>query len=104
MGVRDTSKETYQDILASGLVTGQHKLILDFLIENHPIEFTNREIAISLNMEPSTVSARRNELMEAGVMEESGKKKCSVSNRKAYTWKLTPKTIQTLNIKGVLLL
>ena len=47
---------------------------------------TNREIAFILGMEPSTVSARRNELMKKGLVKMGKARKCRISDVTAYTW------------------
>jgi DNA-binding Lrp family transcriptional regulator len=64
----------------------QQEVILDFFAR-FP-DSTNRECAKALGMEPSTVSARRNELMKVGVIKETGKKRlCSITGVKVKTWR-----------------
>jgi len=50
--------------------------------------YTNREIAQCLGMEPSTVSARRNELLDQGVITRRKARKCSITGVTAYTWEV----------------
>ena len=51
-----------------------------------PHPYTNREIAQCLGIEPSTVSARRNELIEKGYIKMGPARKCSITGVTAYTW------------------
>jgi hypothetical protein len=55
---------------------------------------TNREIMVSLNIgdgrhwSPADVSARRNDLINAGLVEPTDTIKCTYTNRTVHTWKI----------------
>jgi len=52
---------------------------------------TDREIAKYLGFsDPNNVRPRRFELMEAGLIIETSKRKCSISGRTALTWAVSP--------------
>jgi len=86
--VRDTSIEAYLDLRDSGRAeTQKDKILMLFRFSREPM--TNREMAFALGMEPSTVSARRNELIEEGKMKMAGKRKCKITGITAYTWTVT---------------
>lgn len=65
--------------------------VYDNILENNTMNLypTDREIAKELGYsDPNKVRPRRYELMEAGIITEAGKRKCSVSKRTALTWKV----------------
>jgi len=88
MTVQSTSLEAYLRIQEEGIPDTQREMIMMlFRFSNEPM--TNREIAKALGMEPSTVSARRNELITDGKLHKAGKRKCRESDYTAYTWEAT---------------
>lgn len=86
--IRDTSLEAYIDHLESGKAELQKNKILLFLMRAHK-PATNREIAHQVEIEPSTVSARRNELLDENLIKEAGKRKDKHTGIRAYTWRIT---------------
>ena len=85
MTVQPTSIDAYLRIQEEGIPDTQQDMILMlFRFSKEPM--TNREMAAALGMEPSTVSARRNELVNKGLMKRAGKRKCTESRFTAYTW------------------
>ena len=82
---QETSRDAYQLLQDSGRADSQRDRIMIVLrFAEKPL--TNREIAKCLGMEPSTVSARRNELMTAHKVRSVGKRRCSVSKIMALVW------------------
>ena len=85
--VQPTSLEAYLRIQDEGIPDTQQDMILMlFRFSKEPM--TNREIANALGLEPSTVSARRNELIDHGLMRQAGKRRCRVSGFTALTWRV----------------
>ena len=86
--MRETSLEAYGELPQLGNMQRQ---VLDAIIgRNLSNEYpTDWEIVKDLKMsDPNRVRPRRNELMEAGVVVEVGKKVCPVTGIKALTWKI----------------
>lgn len=85
MTVQPTSRNAYQLHQESGKAgTQRNKIMIVLRFAKHP--YTNREIAQCLGLEPSTVSARRNELLEAGLIKMGKARKDSITGITAYTW------------------
>lgn len=81
--VRFTSALAYGQVKNLGEM---QRLVYD-CIANNPC-LTDREIAQKLCLkDPNAVRLRRFELMEAGLIQESPKRICTVSGRLALTWK-----------------
>ena len=85
MSVQQTSKDAYTLLKDSGRADSQRDRIM-IVLRFAAFPMTNREIAKCLGMEPSTVSARRNELMDARKIRSVGKRKCKVSKITALVW------------------
>jgi DNA-binding IclR family transcriptional regulator len=79
MSVRDTSKETYQDIAASGLIGQQAQSILDAM--DRDVDYSLQEISAKTGIPINAVSGRCNELKKAYYLEETDKRKCSITKR-----------------------
>ena len=47
---------------------------------------TDKEISIGTNLNINCVTGRRNELFEYGIVEENGKRECSITKRTVYQW------------------
>jgi len=99
MSVRDTSVNTYREIIGERTVAKTQRQVLRLIAERPG--FTDREIAEMLGYkDPNNVRPRRKELLDAGLILESGKRRCGKSGRVAYTWKinylfrLTPEKIK----------
>ena len=80
-----TSRNAYELHKESGKAGSQREKIMIILRYNREA-MTNREIAFILGMEPSTVSARRNELIKEGLVKRGKARKCRISDITAYTW------------------
>jgi len=84
--VQPTSINAYLQIQEEGIPDTQQEMIM-MLFRYNKEPMTNREIAVALGMEPSTASARRNELVKKGWLRQAGKRKCRESpNFTSLTW------------------
>lgn len=93
--VKDTSKDCYKNVVKY-TKNKDYKIILDFLY-THKEGFTNRELAQHTKIITSTMSARINELLEAGYIERINKRKCRITNITAYEVSLTKEGIKYCN-------
>jgi len=86
--VRDTSIEAY-NTLSSFLLGERQRKVYEAIKElnEHGIYPTDREIQQHLGwQEPNMVRPRRKELEDMGLIIAVGKRKCTVTGKKAYTW------------------
>lgn len=72
--VAQTSVRAFHALQDSGLAAGQRKTILGF-VERHGGDWSIGEIAHSLGIQKSTISARLRELLDAGDLVERPKRK-----------------------------
>jgi predicted HTH transcriptional regulator len=79
MSVRETSKEVYKDIKASGTINKQSQVILNAMKRNK--DYSLQELSKSTEIGINAISGRCNELKKAGLLEENTKRKCSLTNR-----------------------
>lgn len=63
-------------------------------LRNHPSGATDEQMAIDLSMKQSTQRPRRIELVEAGIVKDSGRKSRTSSKRLAVVWVYAFKTPQ----------
>jgi len=73
--VRETSIRAFHDHSRSGAAAGQREKILNLLEMNPRLDWSIGEIAYAMGMEKSTVSARINELLAVGELEERPRRK-----------------------------
>jgi len=85
MTVQSTSLGAYFRLQQTGIPDTQRDMIL-LLLRYAEEPMTNREIAAALGLEPSTASARRNELMKRGLIRLAGRRRCSISGYTALTY------------------
>jgi len=83
--VQATSRNAYELHKESGKAGSQREKVMIVLKYNGE-PMTNREIAFILGMEPSTVSARRNELINKGLVKKGKPRLCRISEITANTW------------------
>ena len=84
---------TYNDLIRSGTINDMQKEVLDGFLAT-PLS-TDNEISEFHKIKINVVTARRYELVEAGVMIDHGKRRCSFSGRFAHIWRVrTIKEIQ----------
>lgn len=86
MSVRETSIETYYELEYEGILGEKQLQVWETIRKlGGP---TDKEVGVHIQYPASSVSARRNELVEFGVVEEAGKKVCSISGRRALSWRV----------------
>jgi len=87
MVVRDTSIKTYYEIIEEGLL-GERQVEVYELLYQKP-DLTDREITAELHQsDPNYARPRRKELLDMGLIESSGKRKCSITHREVYQWRV----------------
>ena len=88
--IQDTSRISYGQIKENGLGEKQ-RIVYDQIKKSSSIGLyqTDREIAQALGFrDPNKVRPRRFELVAMGLVEEAGKKICSISGRLSISWKI----------------
>ena len=88
--MRTTSLKAYGEIPHLGEMQQKvFNIIVECSMEGHYP--TDRELAKYLGFsDPNNVRPRRHELMEAGLIIEESKRKCTISGRTALTWAVSP--------------
>ncbi|WP_020613246.1 hypothetical protein [Sediminispirochaeta bajacaliforniensis] len=80
-----TSVESYHEILET---LGERQHLVYELIRRYP-EHTDRELAqLAGAGDPNQIRPRRTELLDKGVITESGKRRCEVTGKLAKTWRI----------------
>ena len=82
--VRDTSIATYRNIIDEGIVGEKQIVVLEFL-ERNP-NSTDKETSVRTGLNINCVTGRRNELVDYGIVEYNGKRKCTITHRTVYQW------------------
>jgi len=85
--VQQTSKQAYQDTVSSFEDT-QIDRIWVLMRKNASVTWSISEVAYSLSMEKSTISARMNAMKKTGKLEFAGKRKSRITNVLVETWRL----------------
>jgi hypothetical protein len=80
----DTSKASAADIESKAKTLRAE--VLGFIRISGRYGATDEELQIALNMNPNTERPRRVELVERGLVVDSGKKRKTKSNRQAVVW------------------
>ena len=84
--VRDTSLDAYHDPVNREKL-GRCQVIVLECLEKYP-DSTDREISWKTGLAINNVTGRRNELVDLGLVEENGKRVCSISGRTVYQWRI----------------
>ena len=101
MTVQDTSIKTYHEIISEGLLGDRQVEVYELLAKNVPL--TDMEITQKLGKkDPNYVRPRRKELVDMGIVEDAGKRKCSITNRDAYQWQIVEKAAFKKLVKKLL--
>ena len=93
--VQETSFLSYEQVRASTMA-GDKRMVFEAIKENTKknMPMTDYELSIHLGFEnPNKIRPRRKELEKDGLVEEAEKRLCSISKKKAITWK----TVSTLD-------
>ena len=85
--VQETSKVAYRDPVSSFEDT-QIDSIWVLMRKNTSVTWSISEVAYSLHMEKSTVSARMNMMKKLKKLEFAGKRKSRITNVLVETWRL----------------
>ena len=83
--IQETSKQSYYDLIKSDKLGELQKRVLDTIVYLRTC--TDKEISEVSYIPINVVTARRNELMHEGIIEEDEKRKCKITNRMAISWK-----------------
>lgn len=83
-GVRSTSIKAYHEIIEEGILGDQEVMVL--MCINEVGEATDKEISVMLGLNINAVTGRRNELVKLGIVESCGRRECSVTGRRVYSW------------------
>jgi hypothetical protein len=85
----DTAINHFHIVVSDELAPSLIERIRNF-IEGHPRkpDWTIGELAFGMELEKSTISARRREMIDAGLLELSEKRCCSISGVRCETVKL----------------
>jgi len=86
MTVRDTSINVYSEIIKEGVVGKKQIEVLKYLHDHRNI--TDKELSVGSGININCVNGRRNELVDYGLVESNGKRKCSITDRTVYQWGL----------------
>src|SRR5689334_21920666 len=87
--VADSSLIAYHAHRANGRLSRQQQDIFAFLCKHAHRDFTRKELARALNMEPGTIAGRVNELRdELHLVEEFPIRRCTVSGNSAHPIRL----------------
>lgn len=83
--IADTSVLSYHEITET---LGERQRVVYDLILRYPGR-TDRELAkLALAGDPNQIRPRRTELVDRGVIEEAGKRRCEVTGKLAKTWRV----------------
>lgn len=90
--VRDTSVSAYHSIIEEGLLSPLRETVYKYLYEYGPC--TANELVSMLNDHGKGITSRDfyaqrlSELRDRDVVDEVGKRKCSITGRQAIVWKV----------------
>jgi len=85
--LRETSLDVYFDEVLPTLGARQ-KQVLNVFFENPGRDFSNMELAEYLNWSINRVTPRTYELRGRRILTESRKRKCGVTGRRVWAWKI----------------
>ena len=86
MPVQDTSIEAYKEILGDGTIGYAQEKVLTFLLGG---KADDKEIMMNTALSLSSVCGRRNELVEMGLVEDTGTK-IGDSGKRVHIWAYVP--------------
>jgi len=88
--IQETSHTAYTDLVSTGKYESQSDRVL--AVYEAREDATDHEISQFLSIYPSTISARRNTLLKAGLVEFSKERICKVTGRVARAHRRVIKT------------
>ena len=89
-GVRDTSRAAYDDLVASGKMSRQHRALVAFLKARPGRDWTRAELAEGIGWRINVICGRVNELLTPpfDVLEEVGRRACLITGESANALRL----------------
>ncbi len=90
-----TSQEAAAAMDQSGRLNALRRSVLDFVLLMGEEGATDEEIQVSIPMKPNTERPRRVELVRAGLIRDSGKKRKGTSGHQAVVWVAIPQKEKT---------
>ncbi len=86
--MRSTSLKAYEELKDSGQISERHLIILNVLYQSGG--YTDWEIARKLGKtDPNYCRPRRKELFDLHLVQDFGKRTCSVTGKTAHVWGCT---------------
>lgn len=82
--VADTSLLAYDRLREGPQLGAQQRRVLDYLREHAGRDYTRKELARALGLEPGTIAGRVNELIAVGLIVELPRRTCAVSGQSAH--------------------
>lgn len=84
-GVRDTSRDAYQELKHSGALSAQQHQVLVAIVMGNQADWTRQELARATGLGINAVCGRVNEMLRAPfeVLEEVGRRSCTVTGESA---------------------
>ena len=79
-GVRDTSLHAYERLKGTGALGRQERMVYEW-VASQPQPVTRQEITSALKIGINAVCGRVNTLIHVGLLEECGKRFCSVTGQ-----------------------
>lgn len=91
MTTRETSREAYHQLVATGVLRGQQERVLSTLVRKGPS--TSGELFAFMEIENVNAwRARITELQGRGLIVEVGQRKCKITGRTALVWDYSGRT------------
>ena len=81
----DTSLLAYSNLKESGTLGIQEGIVYNCIFTNQNI--TDKEIEKKTGININAVTGRRNGLVKLNLIEDNGKRKCTITNSQVYQWK-----------------
>lgn len=88
MSVATTSIQAYREHRDSGKVSGQARRILDSMLGG--VSYSRRELAEHTGLELSSICGRVNELVAAGLLEETPTRRCRITGKSVHPVRRVP--------------
>ena len=78
-------------------ITGRQRRMMLGYFQRHGVDYTDEELMIYLHdvISPNAIRPRRGELVEAGMIRDSGVRRKTQSGRQAIVWIITEKGMQS---------
>ena len=99
--IRDTSIEVYHQVKAEGLLSKRRFEVYECLFHHGPMTQSETLIKLNINngnVNQHSITPRFAELKDLGVIKETRKRPCKITNRTVYEWDVTSNLPKTDNI------